>query len=125
MVIVSVLILVIAGQTVTKVKKGSSCCGEHEETAKKIRVADKNKSNYPYSYILSIEGMVCSNCVRNVENALNACDGIWAKADLSQRTAKVLSKYPRDKQFFLDVMSNTSYTLVQYKDEGAALESEL
>ena len=76
MAIVSVLILVIAGQTVTKVRKGSSCCGEHEETAKRIRVADKNKSNYPYSYILSIEGMVCSNCVRNVENALNAHDGI-------------------------------------------------
>lgn len=114
--IVILLIVVIAWQTFTKVRKGSSCCGEHEEMASKVRVDDKNKSHYPYSYILNIEGMVCSNCVRNVENALNVCDGIWAKVDLATRTAKVLSKERKDKQFFLDVMNQTSYVLLDYRE---------
>ena len=116
-IISAVLIVIMAVHTVTKIRRGSSCCGEHDEPAKRIKVNDRNRANYSYCYILGIEGMVCSNCVRNVENALNAHDGIWGTVDLSKRTAKVLSKLPRDKQFFLDVISNTSYTLVDYKEE--------
>lgn len=112
------LIAIIAWQTFTKARKGSSCCGEHEEMASKVRVADRNKKHYPYSCVLKIEGMVCANCARNVENALNICDGIWAKVDLATRTAKVLSKEHRDKKFFLDALSKTSYILVDYKEEN-------
>ena len=41
-------------------KAKSSCCGTPEvKTVKKVE--DTDKSHYPYHYILSIEGMHCSN----------------------------------------------------------------
>ena len=38
----------------------------------------------PYTAVLQVDGMTCSNCVRRVENALNRLDGVWAEADLGQ-----------------------------------------
>ena len=42
--------------------------------------------------MLQIEGMSCQNCAKQVENALNAIDGVWAEVDLKQNRAKVRQK---------------------------------
>ncbi len=67
---------------VKKLRAGGGCCGPHEAAEKKVRVADRDKSHYPYTAVLRVDGMTCSNCVRRVENALNRLDGVWAEADL-------------------------------------------
>ena len=42
--------------------------------------------------MLQIEGMTCQNCAKQVENALNAIDGVWAEVDLKQNRAMVRQK---------------------------------
>lgn len=39
--------------------------------------------------IIDIEGMMCPRCVAHVEKALNAIDGVEAKADLEKKCAEV------------------------------------
>lgn len=55
---------------VKKLRAGGGCCGPHEAAEKKVRVADRDKSHYPYTAVLRVDGMTCSNCVRRVENAI-------------------------------------------------------
>lgn len=38
---------------------------------------------------LTIEGMMCKNCVAHVSKALNALDGVTASVDLESKTAVV------------------------------------
>ena len=66
-----------------KKKLVSGCCGASDESVKKNKVADKDKSHYPYEKTLVVDGMVCKNCSARVENALNSIDGVWAEADVS------------------------------------------
>lgn len=75
-------------------KLSSGCCGSGDAPVKRIKVADKNKANYPYSALLTVDGMMCSACQTRVENALNALDGVWARADVSAGTVKLLMKQP-------------------------------
>ncbi len=118
--IVLVLVAWIAYSTVCLFKKGrgeGSCCGGGSAPAKKVKVRDKDISNYPYSYSVGIEGMVCSNCVRNVENAFNSVDGLWAKVDLEHKEAKVLAKREMTRDDLVKILEGTAYTLTEYKKE--------
>ena len=36
--------------------------------------------------------MTCHNCAKQVENALNAIDGVWVEVDLTQNRAMVRQK---------------------------------
>lgn len=36
--------------------------------------------------------MTCQNCAKQVENALNAIDGVWVEVDLKQNRAMVRQK---------------------------------
>ena len=75
---------------------GKSCCsdGASGKKAKKVVVADTDPSHYPYSDELLIGGMSCDDCAQNVENALNALDGVWATVTYVDHTARVRSKRP-------------------------------
>lgn len=95
------------------VRFGSSCCGSGGSVDKKIRVKDRNKANYPYTYKLRVDGMVCSGCVRKVENAFNSEGDLWAKADLEHKIVNVLSKKKMDRDDFTDLLKGTSYTLME------------
>ena len=98
--------------TVRKIRRGSSCCGEREEAAKRIRVRDKDTSHYSYSYKLTVDGMHCSNCVRNVENSLNALDGLWATASLEKKEVTVLSKKEMDFHKLERTVAQAGYTVL-------------
>ena len=93
------LIVFAVWQTVQKArgKAKSSCCGTKEVVAVK-KVEDTDVSHYPYRYRLSVDGMMCSNCARNVENTLN----------------KVLTKESVSEERFASALKDASYTLKGY-----------
>lgn len=108
-----IVIVVFAVKSIVhRIRFGSSCCGERDAAPKKIKVHDKNKSHYPYSYVLSIDGMHCSNCVRHVENAFNSIDGVWAKVNLEKKEATVLSKNPFETADLEAIVSEEGYTVL-------------
>lgn len=110
-------IVLIVYTIIHKIRHGGSCCGEHEAAAVKIRAADRNLSHYPYRYNAGIEGMVCSHCVRNVENAFHSAEGIYAVVDLSHKTAKLFAKHPLTRREAAAILNGTSYTLTEFKEE--------
>ena len=112
-IILAALLVIWAGyRTVQKArgKAKSSCCGTPEMvTAKKVD--DTDASHYPYEYKLSIDGMMCSNCARTVQNTLNEMDGVWARVNLGKKEADVLTKTPHAQEDFAQSLRKTSYHL--------------
>ena len=113
---VGLLLIVFAlWQTVQKArgKAKSSCCGSAEVVSAK-KVEDTDVSHYPYRYLLSIDGMMCSNCAKNVENTLNNMNGVWGKVNLGKKEADVLSKQSVSEDSFARALQQSSYTLTGY-----------
>ena len=102
---------------IKKLKKGGDCCPEHEEATKSIKVKDRDKSHYPYEAKLAIDGMSCNNCVRNVENALNALDGTWATVSLEENMATVLLKNPPDIEKLSKAVADAGYMVLKRKSK--------
>lgn len=94
-------------------KAKSSCCGTPEVKAVR-KVEDTDESHYPYVYKLTIDGMKCSNCALNVENALDSMDGVWARVSLGQREARVLSKAKHERADFEEALSKTAYEVIGF-----------
>lgn len=115
--IVIVALIVVFGTVnyIKKLKKGGDCCPEHEEGTKSIKVKDRDKSHYPYEAKLAIDGMSCENCVRNVENALNALDGTWASVSLEDNMATVLLKDKPDIEKLSKAVSDAGYLVLKRK----------
>ena len=113
---VGLLLIVFAlWQTVQKArgKAKSSCCGSAEVVSAK-KVEDTDVSHYPYRYRLSIDGMMCSNCAKNVENTLNNMNGVWGKENMGKKEADVLSKQSVSEDSFAQALQQSSYTLTGY-----------
>ena len=116
----TVIILIVIGCVVgwavfrvfQKSKKGGGCCGTHEETAKRLPVQDRDKSHYPYKQVLTIGGMTCENCAIRVENTLNALPGTWAKVDISEKKATVLTKEEPDRKLLREAVSKAGYVVL-------------
>ena len=68
------------------------CCGAGGDSVEKVGTADKNPADYPYQYIVSIEGMTCKNCAARIENKFNQMDEYLAKVNLRKNTALIRSK---------------------------------
>ncbi len=123
--IVNIIIVLIVAAIVVfgsinyikKLKKGGDCCPEHEEATKSIKVKDRDKSHYPYEAKLAIDGMSCNNCVRNVENALNALDGTWATVSLEDNMATVLLKNPLDIEKLSKAVADAGYMVLKRKSK--------
>jgi len=96
-----------------RIKYGSSCCGGHDAAPKKIKVSDKNKAHYPYTYTLTVDGMHCSNCARRVENALNSKEGVWAKVNLENKSVLVRAKSQLKWEDLSPIISAEGYTLIE------------
>ena len=109
-----ILAIVIGGAvwgTVRRIRHGSSCCGEHDAAPKKVKVADTNKAHYSQVYELSIDGMHCANCARRIENAFNRNDGLWARADISQKRVELRSKRELSEDQCRSIVTEAGYTL--------------
>ena len=91
-------------------KLSRGCCGAGGEgRTKKIRVADKDPSHYPYQAALTVEGMTCQNCAARVENALNSLEGVWASVDLSKKQAQIRMKEQLPKDRLKEVIRQAGY----------------
>lgn len=88
---------------------GGGCCGEHEAAAKKVRVADRDRSHYPHRLVLGVDGMTCQNCQRHVENALNAMTDTLAEADLSAQKVTVWTKADADEDAIRQAIRDAGY----------------
>ncbi len=113
--VIAILLAIIAfavKSTIHRIRHGSACCGERDAPEKKIQPADKNKANYPYKYILSVDGMHCSNCTRHVENALNSIEGLWATASLEKKCVTVLSKMELEAADLESEVKEAGYTVL-------------
>ena len=111
-ILILALIVILAIFSIRKrIKYGSACCGTRDAAPSKIRVRDKNKSHYPYTYTLTVDGMHCSNCARRVENALNSKKGIWASVKFENNTVLVRSKNPLEWSDISPLISAEGYTL--------------
>ena len=94
-------------------KAKSSCCGTPESVQVK-KVSDTDKSHYPYKYRISIDGMMCSGCAANVENAINAMGDTWAHVELGRHRADVLAKNTKTEDDFRDALRKTSYRVTAF-----------
>lgn len=101
---------------IRKIRYGSSCCGEREAGEKKIKVQDKNKAHYPYSYKISIDGMHCANCARKVENILHSLEGVWAKTDISQKQVLIRCKNQPEIPVLEEKIRDAGYTMLSMSE---------
>ena len=81
-----------------KTLRRGGCCGSGAVSPVKRRVADRDETHYPYTAVLTIDGMTCGHCAVRVENALNELNGVWAKVDLGGKTALVRYQLERSSQ---------------------------
>ena len=95
-------------------KAKSSCCGSAESVLPK-RVEDTDESHYPFKYHVSIDGMKCSNCAANVENAINASGDVWAHVNFGRKRAEVLSKKEKTEEDLVRALKGTGYKVTGFE----------
>ena len=95
--------------------RGKSCCsdGASAKKIKKVAVADTDESHYPYCDELLIGGMSCDGCAQNVENALNALNGVWATVTFADHTARVRSKHPIGREALEAAVKDAGYYVMK------------
>jgi copper chaperone CopZ len=62
--------------------------------------------------ILKIDGMQCEHCKASVEKALNAVDGVNAKADLISKTATVTLSADVADQTLKNAVTDSGFEVV-------------
>ena len=102
---------------ISKLRHGGGCCGEHEAPAKRIRAADQNPSHYRYHYTAKIEGMVCGNCVRRVENLFNETADCFASADLAEKVVEIHTNRKTERTECAKMLENIGYTLIEWEEQ--------
>lgn len=119
--VILVILAVICGYGVYSyvhhLRYGGGCCGKRDAPDKKVKVADKNKSHYPHTVYLRVDGMTCGNCVRRVENGLNRVDGVWATVELSKHLATVRMKRPIPDEELKRTVKDTGYLVLEVLHE--------
>lgn len=112
-VIVVVLLVLICAYAVYsylhKLSRGGGCCGERDAAPKKVKVEDRDKSHYPHTVVIRVDGMTCGNCARRVENALNVLPGTWATVSLEAKNATVLLKEPPQEDILRQAVRDAGY----------------
>ena len=95
--------------------RGKSCCsdGASGKKTKRVAVADTDESHYPYCDELLIGGMSCDGCAQNVENALNALNGVWTTVTFADHTARVRSKHPIDREALEAAVKDAGYYVMK------------
>ena len=113
-IVIAVCMVFAARRAVRTFSGDGSCCGKKSaKKAKRVRVTDTDEANYPYAADVPVGGMTCEKCVAAVENALNGIEGVWARVDLSAKSAHVLSKQPLDMDRVKDAVREAGYYVMQ------------
>lgn len=118
-IIVTAILTVVIGfaffGVLKRIKYGSSCCGEKDALPPRVKVKDKNKKNYPFRYLLSVDGMHCSGCVRKIEIEFNSHEGMLAKASVEKKEVSLISKAPIDEKTAGMIVSKAGFTMLSIK----------
>lgn len=114
---VAVIAVVLGWSIANKIRRGGSCCAEHDAAPRKVAPADTDKANYSHTYTLTVDGMVCGACLRRVENAFNSTDGIYASGELQNKTVTLYTKAPLTRKQAAGILDGTTYTLIDIKEE--------
>ena len=114
-VLLAAVIGIAAFSTIKRIKYGSSCCGEKDSMPTKVKVKDKNKSHYPFSYRIKVDGMHCSGCVRKLENAFHKEEGMWAMVNLEKKEVLLLSKRKLEKREMGKIVSSVGFTMLSFE----------
>ena len=120
-IIVGILLIAYAVYGTVQKARGkakSSCCGSAETVVPK-RVEDTDESHYPFKYIVYVDGMKCSNCAANVENAINASGDTWAHVNLGRHRAEVLSKKAKTEEDCVQALNGTGYKVTGFEQVKA------
>ena len=120
-IIVGILLIAYAVYGTVQKARGkakSSCCGSAETVVPK-RVEDTDESHYPFKYIVYVDGMKCSNCAANVENAINASGDTWAHVNLGRHRAEVLSKKAKTEEDFVQALNGIGYKVTGFEQVKA------
>lgn len=110
------VIALLIGYIVRHLNNGGGCCGTHEAPAKRIRAADRNPSHYPYHYTVQIDGMVCGNCARRVENLFNETGNCFASVDLAKKSAEIYAKRKIERTECAKMLEDIGYTLIEREE---------
>lgn len=113
--VAAAVVAVLFIQMRNKVTKGSSCCGEHELPVERIRAEDLDPAHYPYHYRLLVEGMVCANCAKRVENAFLGTGEMLANVDLGKKEVDLLSRRELDRREAAGIVDRAGYTLAEFE----------
>lgn len=109
-IIVALIVVAIFAVKGTIHQFAYGCCGS-KDVEKKIKVQDKNASDYPYYAVVGVDGMKCKHCKLHVENAFNEKDGNWAEVDLEKKKADVHMKTKMTDREIRDTVSRAGYVL--------------
>ena len=114
-----ILLAAIAGIRSYVRRLGSGCCGGGGAPEKRIAVSDRHLSHYPFCRYMKIDGMVCANCARKVENALNRIEGVWATVDMDRKSAVIRMKTDYPDEALSTAVQNAGYTVVHIGEKEA------
>lgn len=116
--IIIAVLAVFAGRKMIATWTGRrDCCGSGGDVAakpKKVKVTDTDEANYPYVEDIKVSGLACEECVKTVENALNALGDTWATVDLRSGNAHIRSKKPIDVEAAKKAVTNAGYYIRQF-----------
>lgn len=108
-IIIAVLAAVCVFSVISIVKRAShGCCGAGGDDEKRI---EKDGSDYPYCYAVTIGGMTCKNCALRIENAFNRQEGFAAQVDLKSGKALVRTKQPAAELLLRKTVCDNGYTV--------------
>lgn len=104
-----IIILCYIGIKSTMKRVKSGCCGGGSEKVKFVKVTDKNENNYKYKYDIEVDGLVCDNCRKRLENAFNTNEGMYAKVDLQKKVARLNAKQSISEEQIKDIVASSGY----------------
>lgn len=107
--LVLAVVVVLAVRSYRK-KLAGGCCGGDGERVKKVRVADRDIRHYAFHMRVGVDGMVCANCARRVENAFNQREGVYARVNSEQKCAEVHSMQPLADEEIRKIVSEAGYS---------------
>jgi len=88
---------------------GGGCCSNGTKPESKVRPQDSDKANYPYTYDVKVDGMMCTNCARHVENTFNSAGFYTEKVDLDTNVVRLLSKKEETQEDLNHLFDGSSY----------------
>lgn len=84
-----------------------------QENAINIKEHNKYKKEIKNMITLRVDGMMCMNCVSHVEEALNALNGVKAKADLESKLVTLENPQDISVNELIAAVKNAGYEAVQ------------